>query len=189
MLGDGSLLATNYTPTGTGSEGERYRVRGSVGFNIGDVLAWSPSGGWSHIPNTTGALPNGIAAAKDESEFYFADAGAWRIAIVPRHAQAKLSNRIHIGGAPDNLSVSDDGRVLAAVVNFSGDLPLLCAVGGRQCHVGWAIWELDPKTHGTTELVADAGIVLRTASSALQVGNYILIGSMDDDRIGVYRRY
>jgi len=189
LLSDGSLYATNYAPTGAGEEGARYRLRGGLGFITGDVLAWSPSKGWSHVPNTEGALPNGIAVARDESEFYFADAGGSRIGIVRRTADGYSVTRVHVGGAPDNLSVNDEGHVLAAVMNFSGDLPILCSLGGRHCVSGYAVWEVDPRKLTARKIVGERGIVLRTATSALQVGDNILMGSMDDDRVGVYRQH
>jgi hypothetical protein len=38
------------------------------------------------------------------------------------------------------------------------------------------------------DLVSEPGSELATATSALEVGPYVFIGSMLDDRVGVYRR-
>jgi hypothetical protein len=189
LLEDGSLIATNYAPAGGGAEGARYRLRGALGFDTGDVLAWSLDNGWTHIPSTAGAIPNGVISARDESEFYFADAGGWRVAVVPRaNARAEVV-RVRLGGAPNNLTVTSSGTVLATVVTFSGDLPLLCSVGGRACRLGWAVWEVDPTARSAKELFAEEGQRIASATTALEVGNYLFIGTMADDRIGVYRRH
>ncbi len=187
LFTDGSLVATNYTPVG-GAEGAGYRLRGGFGFDTGDVLAWSQEGGWTHVPNTNGAMPNGIVGARDESAFYFADAGGWRVAIVPHREGNVERARVRVGGAPNNLTVTSVGTVLATVVTFSGDVPLLCAVGGRECRFGWAVWEVNPATRAASEVFSEGGKVIGSATTALEVGHYLFIGTMADDRIGVYRR-
>lgn len=193
-LPDGSLVATNYAPRGTPDELSRAILRGSLGFDTGDVLRWSVDGGWTHVPGTQGAIPNGIAAAPDGHAFYFADAGHRRVAIVPlahsRATAATGSQRIEyvsVGGGPDNLSVTPSGSVLATVVTFTGDIPFLCSVNGRSCRSGWAVWEIDPNARTGTEILADNGRRIATATSALEVGGVLYLGSMADDRVGVYR--
>jgi hypothetical protein len=189
LFNDGSLVATNFLPAGTGEAGDRYRLRGSLGLDTGDVLAWSSDLGWTHVANTNGAMPNGIIAARDESTFYFADAGNWRVAIVPRKDPSLHSIRVRVGGAPDNLTLTRTGSILATVVTLGGDLPTLCSVGGRECRLGWAVWEVDPETHLAAEVLENDGRALGSATTALEVGRYLFIGTMVDDRIGVYRRF
>jgi hypothetical protein len=188
LFNDGSLVATNYLPEGAGEVGDRYRLRGSLGLDTGDVLAWSPDGGWTHVAKTNGAMPNGIIASRDESTFYFADAGNWRVAIVPTKDPLRIA-RVHVGGAPDNLTLTRTGRILATVVTLGGDVPTLCSVGGRECRLGWAVWEIDPTTRVATEVLENDGKALGSATTALEVGRYLFIGTMVDDRIGVYRRF
>jgi hypothetical protein len=189
LLSDGSLVATNFLPEGTGEVGDRYRLRGSLGLDTGDVLAWSSENGWTHVTNTNGAMPNGIIASRDESTFYFADAGNWRVAIVPTKTAPLQSTRVRVGGAPDNLTLTRNGTILATVVTLGGDLPFLCSVGGRECRLGWAVWEVDPQTHVANEVLENDGKALGSATTALEVGKYLFIGTMVDDRIGVYRRF
>ena len=189
FLDDGSLVATNFLPAGSGEVGDRYRLRGSLGFDTGDALAWSDRRGWTHVRGTAGAMPNGIVAARDGSEFYFADAGNWRVAIVPKGGSTHARAAVPVGGAPDNLTLTGAGTILATVVTFSGDKPMLCSIGGRECRLGWSIWEVDPRTRSATEVFAHDGTSIGSATTALEVGRYLLIGTMTDDRVGVYRRY
>jgi hypothetical protein len=195
-LPDGSLVATNYAPRGTPADLSRAILRGALGFDTGDVLHWSKDRGWTHVPGTESAIPNGIAVAADGRTFYFADAGNRRVAVVPLalldHASGTVAaagiERIDVGGAPDNLSVTASGTVLATVATLAGDLPVLCGIGGRRCRGGWAVWEVDPAARSATEILADDGRRLATATSALEVGNLLYVGSMADDRLGVYRK-
>lgn len=197
-LPDGSLVATNYAPRGTPEELGRAILRGSLGFDTGDVLHWSADRGWTHVPGTQGAIPNGIAAARDGRTFYFADAGHRRVDIVPlpdsaagdsaSGAVARHIAYVSVGGAPDNLSVAPSGAVLATVATFTGDIPFLCSLNGRSCRSGWAVWQIDPNTLTGTEILADDGRRIATATSALEVGGALYLGSMADDRVGVYRK-
>jgi sugar lactone lactonase YvrE len=195
-LPDGSLVATNYAPRGTPEELDGAVLRGALGFDTGDVLHWSKVRGWTHVRGTESAIPNGIAVAADGHAIYFADAGNRRVAIVPvarledagPASSAVSIERVDVGGAPDNLSVTASGTVLATVATLGGDLPLLCGIGDRRCRGGWAVWEVDPAALSAREILADDGRRLATATSALEVGNLLYVGSMADDRLGVYRR-
>ncbi len=188
LLTDGSILATNYAPSGTPAELGKAILRGALGNNTGDVMRWTPKRGWSHIPGTEGAIPNGIAVSRDQKTFYFSDASHWRVSIgqVDPTSKAPITH-VDVGGAPDNLSLSPTGTVLATVNTLHGDLPFLCSLGGRTCRSGWAVWEIDPATHKAREVLADNGQKLATATSALEHAGKLYIGSMAEDRVGVYR--
>jgi hypothetical protein len=188
LLRDGSLLATNFAPSDMPEAVRSSTLRGGLGFETGDVLRWSREQGWSHVPGTEGAIPNGIAVARDEREFYFADAGNSQVVIVPLAPSPRGIVRVDVGGAPNNLTVTASGTVLATVATFAGELPILCGLGGRQCRTGWAVWEIDPVGGTAVEILAENGKRLASATTALDVDNTLYIGSMADTRIGVYRR-
>jgi hypothetical protein len=187
-LGGDSLLATRFVRADTPDEIERAILLGSLRFETGDVLSWSPARGWSPVPHTGAAIPNGIAVPRDGQVFYFADAGRWRVAIVPRNAGDDGIEYVEVDGVPDNLTISATGRILAAVFTLSGDLPFICALGGRTCRSGWAVWEIDPDTRGATEILAGNGDRIASVPVALEVGDFLLLGSTGDDRVGVLRR-
>ena len=188
LLSDGSFVATNFAPRGTPEQIGRAVLRGALGLDTGDVLLWEPARGWSHWPGTRGAIPNGIAVSRDERAFYFSDAGNERVAIVPSRATGGAIVRVRVGGAPNNLTVTASGKVLATVATLSGEIPFLCNVGGRQCRSGWAVWEIDPEDGSAVEILAEEGRRIATATTALEVEDVVLLGSMADDRVGVYRR-
>jgi hypothetical protein len=187
-LRDGSLVATNFAPRGTLAQLDRYARRGGLGIDTGDILRWSREQGWSHIPNTHGALPNGIAVSADEKTLYYSDAGNSQVVIFPLTSDSGAAVRVKVGGAPNNLTVTDEGKILATGATLSGDLPIICSLGGRQCRSGWAVWEIDPATGSVVELTAERGQLIASATTALEIGDTLYIGSMADNRIGVYRR-
>jgi hypothetical protein len=187
-LRDGSLVATNFAPRGTLAQLNRYARRGGLGIDTGDILRWSREQGWSHIPNTRGALPNGIAISADEKTLYYSDAGNSQVVILPLTEASSEAFRVSVGGAPNNLTVTHAGKILATGATLSGDLPVICSLGGRQCRSGWAVWEIDPATGSVVEIAAEQGKLIASATTALEVGDTVFIGSMADDRVGVYRR-
>jgi hypothetical protein len=189
-LSGGALLATRFVHADTPDEIQRGILLGSFRFETGDVLTWSPGRGWSPVPHTRAAIPNGIAVALDGQAFYFADAGRWRVAIVPWNSGGNGIRYVELGGAPDNLTISASGRILATGVTLGGDLPLrfICAFRGRTCRTGWAVWEIDPETHSAVEVLAGDGERIASVPVALEVGDLLLLGSIGDDRVGVFRR-
>lgn len=190
-LGGGALLATRYLRADTPDEFERGLLLGLLRFETGDVLAWSPERGWSPVPHTGAALPNGIAVARDNQTFYFSDLGRWRVAIVPWNRGGDQIRYADVGGLPDNLTISGaSGRILATVITFSGDFPLpfICAFRGRTCRNGWAVWEIDPETGSAVEILAGDGRRISSVPVALEVGDLLLLGSIGDNRVGVVRR-
>lgn len=188
LLRDGSLVATNFAPELFGFQGWRYRMRAILGIPTGDVLRWSAATGWSHIPATQGAGPNGVVASPDESSFYFSDGGGETVRVGSLGEPSTERTGIALGAPPDNLSIRPSGGLLATVATFGGELPLVCSFGGRGCRLGWAVLEIDPDSQAVSELFAEPGRQIATATSALEVGPYVFIGSMEDDRVGVYRR-
>jgi len=185
-----SLLATRFVRADTPDEIQHGILLGSLRFETGDVLTWSRGGGWSPVPHTSAAIPNGIAVARDGQAFYFADSGHWRVAVVPRNGGGNEIRYVEVGGAPDNLTISASGRILAIVVTLSGDLPFpaICGFRGRTCRTGWAVWEIDPDTRSAAEILAGTGERIASVPVALEVGDFLLLGSIGDNRVGVFRR-
>lgn len=189
-LEGGALLATRFVRADTPDEIQRGILLGSLRFETGDVLTWSPGQGWSPVPHTGAAIPNGIALAPDGQGFYFADSGRWRVAIVPWNGSRNGIRYVEVGGAPNNLTISASGRILATVVTLGGDIPLpfICAFRGRTCRTGWAVWEIHPDTRSAVEILAGDGQRIASVPVALEVGDFLFLGSIGDNRVGVVRR-
>ena len=56
---DGEIMVTKFIPYREGIALRFQALRASVGFESGEVLAWSPERGWRAVAGTRGAGPNG----------------------------------------------------------------------------------------------------------------------------------
>lgn len=173
---DGRLFVTNYIPTVHGLDAWLALRRGYRGEPTGDVLVWSPAAGWSHLEGTEAAIPNGIALSADGASLWVAENGAHRIARFSLgEAGASERQELLLRGAPDNLSWSTQGALLAAVLDPT-------AAGA------WWIEEIDPRTLATRVLFESRGAELRSVTSAAEVGRTLVLGSDQDDRVGLLDR-
>jgi hypothetical protein len=178
---DGEIVVTKFIPRTEGI-GLRYEaLRASVGFDSGEVLAWSRERGWRAIAGTRGAGPNGMVLSADGELVYFAENGEQRVVRVPR-AGATAEQPAAFAELPsnvDNISWAD-GRLLA-VVHLGGARALF-----QDCLLHWAVYEVDPDSLAVRELLDHEGEVLCGATSVAKVGERYLIGSMNETRIGVW---
>ena len=175
---DGEIVVTKFIPFREGIALRYQALRASVGFESGEVLAWRRDRGWRAVAGTRGAGPNGLVLSADGELVYFAENGRRRVGRVPR-----------AGGAPEFATVASnvdniawaDGRLLA-VVHKGGVRALFQA-----CLMHWAIWEIDPESLESHEILDHRGEVLCGATSAAKVGDRYVIGSMNETRVGVWR--
>ncbi len=173
---DGRLFVTNYIPSVHGLRAWLALRRGYRGEATGDVLVWSPAQGWSHLAGTEAAIPNGIALSADGAFLWVAENGAQRIARFSlREAGAGERRDVPLRGAPDNLSWSTRGALLAAVLDTK-------RAGA------WWIEEIEPETLTTRVLFGSSGEDLRSVTSAADSGSSLVLGSYEDDRVGLLHR-
>ena len=187
MMRDGGLVVSNFVPTSRGFRGGLWMLAAGVGVPTGDLLLWSRDDGWRHVPGTTAAGPNGVAASPDGTLLFYAETGRGRIVRVPRAglAPGQAPAVAAIGGRPDNLSWTSSGMLLA-VTHTDGLAFLGCAFGRLPCRSAWALFEVDPTTlHVTPDLQHD-GSAVGAVSSAAQWGRRFFLGAVFDDRIGVW---
>jgi hypothetical protein len=179
---DGEIVVTKFIPYREGLALSYQALRASVGFESGEVFAWRPGSGWRTLAGTRGAGPNGLVLSPDGERVFFAENGRQRVVRVPR-AGASAEQPAAFAALPSNVdNVSwNDGRLLA-VVHEGGVGSLFQA-----CLMHWSVWEIDPETLEARELLDHRGEVLCGATSALRVGDRVLIGSMNEARIGVWR--
>jgi SMP-30/Gluconolactonase/LRE-like region len=173
---DGRLFVTNYIPTVHGLGAWLALRRGQRGEATGDVLVWSRAGGWSHLAGTEMAIPNGIALSADGSSLWVAENGAQRIARFSLgEAGAGERRDVPLRGAPDNLSWSTEGALLAVVLDPT-------AAGA------WWLEAIDPGTLATRVVFESRGAELRSVTSVADAGSTLVFGSYQDDRVGLLGR-
>jgi hypothetical protein len=201
---DGDLLVTNYTPRSDGLAALYYAVRSGLGLATGDVLAWTRSGGWTHVSGTAAAYPNGLARAPANDiaaasasgigrgpgagDVYLAETGTGRVAklaVSPRDGARELGS-VEIGGHPDNLAWGSTGSLLA-ISHSNGAAFLLCALGRRPCRSAWSLYEIDPAAMSARERLHCDGDAVGGVASVAEAGERFYFGAVFDDRIGVWR--
>jgi hypothetical protein len=178
---DGELFISNYEPDGS----PWHTIRSILlGQNTGDVMGWKRDRGWRHLAGTTARQPNGVAVAPDGKSVFYAELGSGkvhRVAIDGSGARASAD----VGGNPDNLSWTSRGTLLVAT-HTGGARFMGCAAGRLPCRTSWEIFEIDPATMSSTLRQAHRGDELGAVSAASEAKSYVYLGSVFDDRIGVY---
>ena len=186
---DGGLIAPSYQPTTQGFSGAYWTVRGGLGGATGEVMQWRPGAGWSRLPESRATLPNGVLHSANDGLVFVAETGSGRIAILDtrRDPSATAERRkIEIGGYPDNLAWSREGRVLA-ITHRAGVGVLLCKLGRLPCRTGWSLFEIDPASLAPRERLRHDGSAVGAASSVAEARGRFYFGAVFDDRIGVWR--
>jgi len=172
---DGRLFVTNYLPSVHGIGALLSLIRGSLGGRTGDVLVWSPDGGWSHLAGTEAAIPNGLALAPDGSTLWVAELGAKRLLRFSLTGTGVAERReIPLRRSPDNLSWSTEGTLLAATLEVRED--------------AWSLEIVDPGSLATRVVFESSGAELRSVTSVTDTGRTLVVGSGHDDRVGLLRR-
>jgi sugar lactone lactonase YvrE len=129
---------------------------------------------------------NGLAAPAGDRIFVAATRERALYPIDFVEGRATIDKAIPIGAAPDNLTLSDDGAIVAAVH------PSLLAIGlQRRLGVGRSpsrIVEIDPANGDQMRLFDDPkGSVIAAATAAISTRGLLIIGSVMDPGIVVCR--
>jgi hypothetical protein len=177
---DGTVVVSNYRPDGS----LVHILKASLlGAKTGDVMAWRTGKGWSHLADTESAMANGVAVSHDGAMLFYAESMKGSIHRLPLDGSGGAI-AVDVGGNPDNLSWTQSGTLLVAT-HTAGYGFAACLFGRRPCTTPWAVFEIDPKTLRVSKVLAHDGSLLGAVSTALQVGNRLLLGSIFDDRIGI----
>lgn len=177
----GEILVTNYLPSLLSVWGT---IRVLLGLETGDVLSWRRDRGWQRVSESQGSGPNGIAVSPDGAWLFFSETGS--ASVVRLRREDGTRDTVEIGGAPDNLSWSPDGKLLAASHDSLFSLFTSCA-SPSHCGGPWTLHEIDPETLASRRLLHHDGSRIGTVASATQVGEDVWLGAVLSDRIGRWR--
>ncbi|TFH22414.1 MAG: hypothetical protein E4H03_08475 [Myxococcales bacterium] len=176
---DGGFIASNYLP----DRSLWHTIRSALlGTKTGNVIRWRPDEGWSEVDNTESALANGVALTRDGETLFYTETMTGKLYRLRLDA---IAGRIavDIGGNPDGLTWTSRGTLLVAT-HTSGSVFMLCALGKRPCTTGWAVYEVDPVTLATSQVLEHDGSELGAVATALEANGVMYLGSVYDDRIG-----
>ena len=166
---DGSVLVTNYIPSVHGIRAWIWLQVASLGWNTGDVLRWTPTAGWSRLPDSEGSMPNGIL--RHAGTTYIAYNGSREIVALSADGRRKSLSLADLG-SPDNLSLGPDGKILAAVLDPSSP-------------GAWSIVETDLTLERARVVYSHDGSELPSVTSVVFDGLRYQVGSMAGDAVGV----
>lgn len=160
------------------------------GEPTGDVRRWSPEEGWSTVPGSGLAGPNGIEVSPNGRWALVASWGGREIHRIPltgradhaAHTAAKLPYM------PDNLRWTRSGDLLVTGQDITHREFLACQSGDTAgCPTGFAVHVLDPRTMRATPLYASDTADFGLATVATEVGEEIWTGSVRGEKIARLR--
>ena len=141
----------------------------------GRLVMWRPGGDPTVIPGTELEGPNGIVLSQDESYAYVAAFATGDFVRFDLSVDPIQSDSVSLNILPDNIRWGVPGMLLTAGGNMSGN--------------GWSVVEINADTLEFNRIGGmDTGAALQGASSALQVGDTIWVGTYSGDRVGYFQR-
>lgn len=148
----------------------------------GFAWEWQPDRGYTRIPGTEVAYANGIESSAD-GRFVFLN-GYFDNAII----KVDTVTGRQVGAArvmgPDNVTWSDDGRLLVAS-HHAGTFDLLkcLEIGRGACGFRFEIVEVNPETMATRVVLDQQGPPIGAVTVALPFKGRLYLGTFAGDRI------
>lgn len=192
LLPDGGVVATSTgNPQMDPEEAMQLAMKGAP---VGNTRVWYKASGWTDVPGSESiSTPNGIVISPDGQQIYVAASTGFSVVKIDRSVEPPAVSSVDVGGIPDNLRWSTDGKSMLAgihVVDNVLDFPKIQAaaaeVGGNQM-TAFKVTRIDAHTLETSEVMPPAIYgVLGGGTSAIEVGKRIWVGSTKADRVGIF---
>jgi hypothetical protein len=177
----GGVYASNFAPS---LDSTWAMLKLGVGAETGDVLHWTPAAGWTHVPGSGASGANGVALSPDGKFLFYAETGRGRVVRLGLADGSRAS--VPTPRMPDNLSWTAAGTLL--VPSHRSGLGLISCGRGGDCRAPWTLYEIDPQTLQSSEVLAHDGDVIGAVSSATETPDGIYLGAVFGDRVGVFKR-
>ena len=168
-LPDGAFVATHFRPDG------------------GELWEWQPGAGWSEVPGSATAGPNGIEASADGRWFYVGGWGTQSLIRLSRGRTPIETDSVNVGFHIDNVHFAPDGSLLAAGHAGSGPDSIFACIRQGDCDgVTSRAARVDPDSLAAEEVVNyPSNDLLIVGTAAIEVGDEIWVGGIGGgDRIG-----
>lgn len=179
-LPGGGFVASKFEQAGD----EKAFDKMAAGETTGAVYAWRPGAGWRKLAKSDLSGANGVEVTPD-GRFILVNAWPEQRVLRFRNGSDEAPASVKTGFLPDNLRLAPGGKVLVA--GQGGNIKtLLASCGQPRCPHGWAVDRLDPKTMTLTPVLRVPGTAsFDDATSALQVGRELWIGTYRGDRVAI----
>ncbi len=153
-----------------------------IGRDTGNVREWQAGRGYRAVRGTEAPFPNGIEISPDGRDIYLNAYMAGEVRRISRET-GELLARAEVPG-PDNLSWSQDGRLLVAShVGTLSELRVCMSLEEGTCPMPFEIVALDPQDLEGGAIFANRGPPMGGGTIAVHVGNELVIGSFAGDRV------
>jgi len=184
VLPDGGFALTNFLSKRLGAwagpKGAAVRAKLARGEPTGEVWEWNVGHGWSKVPGSEGAGPNGIEASPDGKWYYIAEWGAQKVIKLSRGRPDPIRRAVPVDFHPDNLRWQPDGSLLAAGQRGTVEAILSDCLLKNDCGgIATSVASVDPETLATKELVHayPTNEYFAAGTTGLKVGDEIWVGS------------
>jgi hypothetical protein len=183
---DGFVVSTTGDPHGRSAVSVEQAMSGA---DTSGVLEWSRAGGWVALPGTQINTANGVAVSPDGEWVY---TGGWNSRCVKRVRRGGAepdTTTVPVNIMVDNLTWSASGRLLAAGTYGTSMEDFLAGHFGPNPRLGIPsrVLGIDPETLATEELIDYRPDTFGAATTALQVGREIWVGTARDQGLARFR--
>jgi len=180
---EGGFLVTRFGPSSPASFMFAAAKATLFGGETGWVYAWTREDGFSEVPGTHAAGPNGIELSSDGAKIFLNTTLASEVLRIDRKSGA-IEARAKVD-RPDNLTWARDGRLRVASLRGKTRELLSCgSIESGSCPMPFAIVALDPTTMETkTVYEGGPGTPSGAGTVGLEVDGELLVGTFAGDRI------
>jgi hypothetical protein len=183
---DGFVISTTGDPDGRAEVSVEAAMAGA---DTGGVLEWSPTRGWESLPGTQMNTANGVAVSPDGEWVYIGGWNSRSLRRVRRGAADPESVTVRVDMMVDNLTWAASGRLLAAGTYGTSMRDFLAGALGPNPRLGIPsrVVSVDPQTLATDLLIDYGPDTFGAATTALQVGREIWVGTARDQGLARFR--
>ena len=187
--GDGLVVTNFFDPTASDPFTQIFSDTPS-----GNLMRWEPRSGWSVVPRSAMAGPNGVVVTRDGRTAFVAEWGGRKVHRIPldrsRAAATSAVGRASVAVPlmPDNLRLSRAGEVLVTGQDFTPANVISCQRDElANCPTGLEVLVVDPKRMTASTVYAGDPADFRAPTVAAPVGDAIWVGAVKGSRIALLR--
>jgi hypothetical protein len=174
-LPGGAFVTTKMLPR---EAGMLDMLRIAAGLATGELLEWTPAGGWRAVEGTEESAPNGVVASPDGETLFFAAWGSSKLVRIGRDGSGR--REVALSHHPDNLSWAGEGKLLVTGQRGSiTQIPMCGQLESGTCPMPFSVIEVDADAL-TQQVVFDhdparlggAGTVALSHDGSLYIGTF-----------------
>ena len=155
------------------------------GTATGNVLRWTPTGGWSPQSPQRFSGANGAEITPDGKWLFISEWSDYKVWKLDLKGDAPPRS-IHLDFLPDNLRLTDRGTILIAGQNADPVNVMTCRTTHVPCQARFTVLEMDPATMETHVLAQGGGADFGGATGAAIADGFLWISSYYAGQVARY---